>query len=136
MAPECSIAVLVTPEIFMPVAALGCAQELVADPKHLGLLRIIRATTFRAVCIVNDGAGAPGQMRNDILALAARTEEILWCTPDGAMTSVTRARLATRLCGEGVLSLFAFGAGAAVGVIVAVTLAAAGVLGFTRRRRR
>jgi hypothetical protein len=135
-APGCSIAVLVTPETFTPVAELGCAEELLAGYRHLGVLRIVRAARFNRVCIVNDGGGAPGQMRSDILALAARAREILWCTPDGHLMQLSTSRLVVRLLGEAILTAFAFGVGAAVGIVVAPGLSAIDLISGLRRRGR
>jgi hypothetical protein len=135
--PGCAIAVLVTPETQAAVGALGCTQELLlsAGGERVSLLRRVRAARFDRVCIVSDSAGAPGQMRSDVLALAARPRELLWCAPGGDLRRVSRVRLVVRLLGEGVLAILALCAGAAVGAAAAAALGITSAAGCFRRAR-
>ncbi len=135
--PGCSIAVLVTPETQAAVGALGCAQELLLSrgSAALSLLRRVRGARFDKVCIVSDRAGAPGQMRSDILALAARPQELLWCAPGNGLRRLRRLRLVVRLLGEGVLAVLALSVGAAVGAAAAAALCITGAVGCFRRAR-
>jgi len=134
--PGCAVSAVVTEEVLRPAAALGCAQELLqsAGGGRIALLRRIRAAHFDVACIVSDGGGAPGQLRSDIMALAARPRRLLWCTPGGEMRALSRTRLWVRIAGEGMLALLAFGVGAAVGVVAAIALLIAGLIGVARVR--
>ena len=133
LAPGCSIAAVVTPEIQGPVAALGCAQQLLLPVGgHWALLRQVRAARFDKVCIANDGGGMPGQIRDDILALAARPRQLFWCAPGGEVRTLSTARLALRVMGEGVLVVMVFGVAAALAMLVAAALLGAGIVGGLR----
>jgi hypothetical protein len=137
LAPGCSIAAVVTPEVQGIVAALGCADQLLLSTGgRWALLRQVRAARFEKVCVVNDGGGAPGQLRDDILALAARPAQLLWCTSVGAVRMLGRARLLLRISSESVLMALAFGAAAALAMPVAVALAGAALVGGVGRPRR
>lgn len=137
-APGCVVTAVVTSEVQGPVAASGCAEELLLSTGggRLGLARKVRDGAFDEACIVTDGDGAPGQIRNDLLALAARPRTLLWCTPEGAMRRLSRPRLALRVAGELVLAGLALGAGAVVGLVVACALTITSVLGCARMRQR
>ena len=137
IAPGCSISAVITPEIHDLVAGLGCVHALMVSMprRRLALLRDIRTARFSAACIVSDGSGAPGQIRNDIMALAAWPRQLWWCVPGEDIVALSRTRLMLRVAGELVLAVIAMGIGSAVGILAAAALVVTGLLGCACRRR-